>query len=101
MVADLGTGTGNLLPYLKVAKKVCAVDKSASLLTQAHEKHMAHSRLPPEPRFDYGTTETWPPPSRQRRLSADIRASPPFSVEFASIECYDEAEHIDIYEDKP
>jgi len=35
VVADLGTGTGNLLPYLKAAKKVYAVDKSENMLAQA------------------------------------------------------------------
>jgi SAM-dependent methyltransferase len=35
VVADLGTGTGNLLPYLKAAKKVYAVDRSENMLTQA------------------------------------------------------------------
>jgi hypothetical protein len=33
VVADLGSGTGNLLPYLKGAKKVDAVDKSEDMLT--------------------------------------------------------------------
>lgn len=39
VVADLGTGTGNLLPYLKGAKKVYAVDKSENMLNQAKEKN--------------------------------------------------------------
>lgn len=39
VVADLGTGPGNLLPYLKDAKKVYAVDKSGNMLTQASERH--------------------------------------------------------------
>jgi SAM-dependent methyltransferase len=39
VVADLGTGTGNLLPYLKAAKKVYAVDKSENMLSQARAAH--------------------------------------------------------------
>lgn len=39
VVADLGTGTGNLLPYLKGAKKVYAVDKSENMLAQARMKN--------------------------------------------------------------
>ncbi len=35
VVTDPGTGTGNLLPYLKAAKKVYAVDKSENMLAQA------------------------------------------------------------------
>lgn len=39
VVADLGCGPGNLLPYLKDAKKVYAVDKSANMLAQAQERN--------------------------------------------------------------
>ncbi|MBI5900697.1 MAG: class I SAM-dependent methyltransferase [Rhodocyclales bacterium] len=35
VVADLGCGPGKLLPYLKDAKKVYAVDKSANMLAKA------------------------------------------------------------------
>lgn len=38
VVADLGTGTGNLLPYLKGAKKVYAVDKAENMLAQASQQ---------------------------------------------------------------
>lgn len=37
VVADLGTGTGNLLPYLKRAKKVYAVDKAENMLAKARQ----------------------------------------------------------------
>lgn len=37
VVADLGCGPGKLLPYLKDAKKVYAVDKSANMLAQARD----------------------------------------------------------------
>ncbi len=39
VVADLGCGTGNLLPYLKGAKKVYAVDKAENILAQARKKN--------------------------------------------------------------
>jgi len=39
VVADLGTGMGNLLPYLKGAKKVYAVDKSENMLTKARQSN--------------------------------------------------------------
>ncbi len=39
VVADLGTGTGNLLPYLKGARKVYAVDKAENMLVQARENN--------------------------------------------------------------
>lgn len=39
VVADLGCGPGNLLPYLKDAKKVYAVDKSENMLVQARERN--------------------------------------------------------------
>lgn len=38
VVADLGCGPGNLLPFLKDAKKVYAVDKSENMLAQARER---------------------------------------------------------------
>jgi ubiquinone/menaquinone biosynthesis C-methylase UbiE len=38
VVADLGTGIGNLLPYLKGAKKVYAVDKAENMLSKARQK---------------------------------------------------------------
>lgn len=37
VVADLGTSTGNLLPYLKGAKKVYAVDKAVNMLAKARQ----------------------------------------------------------------
>jgi ubiquinone/menaquinone biosynthesis C-methylase UbiE len=37
VVADLGTGTGNLLPYLKHAKKVYAVDKAENMIAKARQ----------------------------------------------------------------
>lgn len=39
VVADLGTGPGKLLPYLKGAKKVYAVDKAANMLAQARQNN--------------------------------------------------------------
>lgn len=39
VAADLGTGTGNLLPYLKAAKKVYAVDRSANMLSKARAEN--------------------------------------------------------------
>lgn len=45
IVADLGTGIGNLLPYLSTAKQVWAVDRSPNMLHQAKEAHSSQSNV--------------------------------------------------------
>lgn len=42
LVADIGTGPGNLLPYLSEARKVYAVDRSLNMLEQARRKPVSN-----------------------------------------------------------
>ena len=78
VIADIGAGTGRLLPLLQArADRVLALDASMAMLRQAHEKTPAQSQTAPARHEHRGPFEPGPTGSGpQARARAGGRAAP-------------------------